>query len=302
MEYVNDFLYFRKFTKGLHLNKNEWCFISLYGIGDTYLLCALSEQMLVHNGGEGVVLMVRESHKGITALFPKTIRRAIIYENLASERIKRVHRFRRGLPFIAHPFFVGGQLTRLLGCNGVSLLDIYRRILNIPLTSTKLLKPDVSFEIKKRAQSRCETLNLPRGRTAVLFPEAVSVNMIDHNFWRELAIKLKEDGWTVCVSVKDPKNLIPNTVQINCPAEEIIPIAEYCGWLITIRSGVCELVSSASCRKTVIYPPQKWYSGTVFSAYNLTNMGFKGIDEFEIKDGNYDSIIRNIVYGEIKCK
>ena len=45
------------------------------------------------------------------------------------------------------------------------------------------------------------------------------------------------------------------------------------GWVISSRSGFCDLISSAKCRLSIIYVKQQWYAGTAFEGSSLRLMG-----------------------------
>ena len=63
-------IYWRFLDFHIKKKKNEWYIICPYGLGDTYLVCALANELLKQKGGEGVKVFVKSSQRDIPALFP----------------------------------------------------------------------------------------------------------------------------------------------------------------------------------------------------------------------------------------
>ena len=72
---------------------------------------------------------------------------------------------------------------------------------------------------------------------------------------------------------------------LEIPLKEVIPFVEYGGFFMGARSGLCDLLGFAQCRKKVIYP-----SGS--AGKGLQNFGY---EEYLLDPENYDvgTIIQN---------
>lgn len=113
----------------------------------------------------------------------------------------------------------------------------------------------------------CENLNdlfaeksLQPGKTVVLSPYAYSIlQQPPAVFWQELADYLREKGYSVCVNINPEREVNPvsDAPDMTFTLKESVPVLEYAGTLIAMRSGFCDVTSSADCRKILFYPMRK---------------------------------------------
>lgn len=268
-----------RYGSSMALTGDTWGLISPYGIGDTYLLCALSKQLLAE-GGSAVSLLARPSHQDVGRLFPEGIARVTALDEIDLPLLRSWRRQgppRRGIPLVAHPFnlaLADGPLPRL------HLLDLYRRLFRLP-PEASLLRPTVPTAACDEARRRFRHLGLPAGRTVLLAPGAVSIRTHPQAFWQTLVHTLRKAGWTVALNHSAAAPPLEGTVPLSFPLREAIPMAELAGWVISSRSGLCDLLSTARCRLTVIYPrtDSPW---SPFQAFSLVGMGLSSVaEEFE---------------------
>lgn len=272
----------------LRLNNNTWFIICPYGIGDTYLVCALAKQFLNHNGGNKIVLAVKKNHAFLIDFFPEDIQRFVVFDKFDLRLIQRFSEFKLGYPFIGHPYFLEPNLRDILGTENMNLLNVYKKIFNISC-DFPITQPIVNRLTIEKAKSRFLRLKLPKGKTVILAPAANSLPTLCLEFWSLLSQELKLQGWTVCTNCEyEATDYIVGTIPIYFPLAESIPIAEMAGWVISSRSGFCDLISSAKCRLSIIYVKQQWYAGSAFEGSSLRLMGLSNkVLEYEI-DANED--------------
>lgn len=252
------------------LTRATWGLISPYGIGDTYLLCALSRQLLAA-GGDAVSLLARPSHLDVGRLFPDGIARVTALDEADLPFLRSWRRQgppRTGIPLVAHPHHLAladGPLPHL------HLLDLYRRMLRLP-PEAPLLRPTLPSTAWEEAHRRFRHLGLPAGRTVLLAPGATSIKTHPQAFWQGLVRDLRKAGWTVALNASVAALPLEGTVPLAFPLREAIPMAELAGWVVSSRSGLCDLLSTARCRLTVIYPrtDSPW---SPLQAFSLVSMG-----------------------------
>jgi hypothetical protein len=95
---------------------------------------------------------------------------------------------------------------------------------------------------------------LVRGSTVVLAPHAVTLKSpVSPDFWTRLAGELAERGYTVCTNVAGTEEPLPGTRALSFEPEHAVPILDALGYLVSVRSGLCDLVSSSTATKIVLY-------------------------------------------------
>lgn len=105
-----------------------------------------------------------------------------------------------------------------------------------------------------------EEKGLKEGNTAILAPYAYSMACPPEEFWIFLSGCLEQMGIKVAVNIdpasihEEEENYIPNTKTLSFELPESVPYLEYAGFFIGMRSGLCDVTSSAKCRKIVLYP------------------------------------------------
>ena len=81
------------------------------------------------------------------------------------------------------------------------------------------------------------------------------------------------------------------------PLDEAIPLSEKAGWMISMRSGLCDLISSANCVLTVLYYRTNFPKGIRYSNCSLKKMGLrKNVLEYEYGlEENLEKLVERIV-------
>jgi hypothetical protein len=97
---------------------------------------------------------------------------------------------------------------------------------------------------------------LPKGRTVIIAPYANSAKMLPPWFWEKLTRSLSQMGYKVCVNINSKTEINPFTdiEEISFSYKESVAVLEYAGFFIALRSGLCDIVSSAKCKKIILYP------------------------------------------------
>lgn len=299
LEHNKDFTDWPSLVEKLHLAPSEWGIICPCGTGDTYFVCALAKKFLLQNGGKDLSIIVKPSHEEIPKLFSKYISRIIVvnHPNIqVLQGIPRYNRFQPGYPIIGHPYYFGS--LNFIGYKGLHLLDLYRYIFHLFPGQTSLIKPRISAENTESALRKFDMLNLPHGKTIILAPDANSTQVMPVSFWELLAKKLLSKGWAVCTNMVGNKlGHLPGTIPISFSIGEAIPMAEQAGWIISSRSGFCDIIASANCKLSIIYLKQDWYRGTLLTGCGLKIMGLsKKAFEYEIGEkDDWDAAINMII-------
>lgn len=113
------------------------------------------------------------------------------------------------------------------------------------------------------------------GKTVLLAPYSYTLPKMKRRFWEEIAEELTRKGYTVCTNSNGKKEKpIKGTVPIFLPYAQIVPFLELAGGLVSIRSGLCEVISSANCKKVVLYlDGYDWNGLDNYDYFSLNHMG-----------------------------
>ena len=119
------------------------------------------------------------------------------------------------------------------------------------------------------------------GKSVILSPYAKSVTELRQEVWNQVVDYYRRKGYDCYTNVVGEELPLPRTKPI-CPAiSEIQSVVERAGTFIGIRSGLCDVLREASCRKVALYPD-----------YNYCDTRWKAIEMYRID--NWE----NIVVGE----
>ncbi len=197
--------------------------------------------------------------------------------------------------FVLHPDppnSVTGISDHIRNYNGLNFLDIYRA--GIFGNEYMRSEPPKFLDVSDKVREFFEENNLIPGKTVVIAPYVNTLNMLPIWFWIELVDSLRNLGYTVCTNCGGENNPIYGTVKIFPEYYEMKDFLEYAGFFVASRSGLCDVISSFSMCKIIIYQPHLyWGSGNNISYFSLNNMGlcsdaiefeYQGIEFLKLKD------------------
>lgn len=125
-----------------------------------------------------------------------------------------------------------------------------------------------------------ESLGVIKGRTVMISPDANSVTALPVWFWNGIIKHLQQRGYTVFMNCNystyfRAQNLFP--AYADC-----VPMLEYAGNFIGVRSGFCDIISSAKCRKVILYPARQKKPDYSF---HRTELEFSGLEVMDLYHG-----------------
>uniref|UniRef100_UPI0040575EBF hypothetical protein n=1 Tax=Agathobacter sp. TaxID=2021311 RepID=UPI0040575EBF len=177
--------------------------------------------------------------------------------------------------FIAHqdrPYLV--NLPKALYEKCISLEQIYCcGVFGLPIM-TEPYKP-IAFQEYGRLH------DIKEGQAVILSPYAKSVASIKGAIWKEIVEYYTEKGYQCFTNVIGAEKPLSDTMPISPCINEMKSVAERAGIFIGIRSGLCDVLKEADCRKIALYPD-----------YNYCDTQWKALDMYRL-DG-----WENIVIGD----
>ncbi|MDR2132233.1 MAG: hypothetical protein LBP30_02680 [Clostridiales Family XIII bacterium] len=129
--------------------------------------------------------------------------------------------------------------------------------------------------------------SVPQGRSVILSPYAKSVVELPSDFWERIADDCLRRGYAVYTNGIGEEQAVRGSLPLSAPISQMLAAAEHAGTFIGIRSGLCDVLFAANCRRIVVFP-DCCYSTTphkVEDFFALPGWGkiVGGIDESEFK-------------------
>ena len=102
---------------------------------------------------------------------------------------------------------------------------------------------------------------MPKGKTVILSPYAKSVTNISDAYWEQLVSYFQEQGYVLYTNVTETEKELQGTRRLEVPLNQIQSVVEHAGFFVGIRSGLCDVLRWAECKKIALYP-DVYYSDT----------------------------------------
>ena len=246
-----DLLWWLRTEKNLK-NQGEKYFVCNHHMGDTFIFCSyLSKLNRITGKNYGVI--IPEAYTSIPRMFGlKYIISSYLPRNRGFNDFYYI--MSRILRMNTLPSVCGYIEAIKLG--GKEKVDLYNRsMVYLGLKSNEL--PDKPFYFSSAAKEKVTKILQSSGYTGkwgvILAPYAKTINEIPLNFWVMLTDRLRELGYTVFINVSNYEKELPNTIPVSPTPEELIILAREIGWVISVRSGLCDLLLPTGINLTVIY-------------------------------------------------
>jgi len=130
--------------------------------------------------------------------------------------------------------------------------------------------------------------SLQKGKTVILFPYAKTAPKLNESFWICLAGQLAKRGYTVCTnSGGKGETAVPGTKELFFDIRYALETVEAAGTMIGLRSGLCDVVSTARAKKIILYPDRFYGPDSFLNFFSLNRMQLcDDAIEIIIKDGD----------------
>jgi len=127
---------------------------------------------------------------------------------------------------------------------------------------------------------------LKKGKTVIIAPYAGSfISAITMDEWKNVVKILKRKGYVVCTNCYGSELPIPGTSAIQFSYEEALDVLDYAGGFISVRSGLCDVVSNSKCNFLVIY--ESSYLASDYEYFSIKKMGLNNnVNEIEYETGD----------------
>lgn len=112
---------------------------------------------------------------------------------------------------------------------------------------------------------------IPSGNAVILSPYAKSVANLPGKFWDSVVAYCSQKGYRLYTNVAGEEKELPGTFRLEVQLNELQSVVERAGIFIGLRSGLCDVIRGADCRKIVLYP-DCFYSSTRWKVEEIFHM------------------------------
>ena len=181
--------------------------------------------------------------------------------------------------FIAHhdrPYVV--NLWKILFVRKISFDELYRSGVFGLSGDVKPYAP-ASFSVYRRLEE------IPAGKAVILSPYAKSVVDLPSDFWNSVIRYCSGKGYQIYTNVVGEEKELPRTFRLEVRLSELQSVVERAGIFIGLRSGLCDVLRWADCRKIALYP-DCFYSSTRWKVEEIFHLdGWENIVVRDAKNG-----------------
>lgn len=240
------------------------------GLGDVYFICSYLEAYLQNNLIKKYVLtVIGGSCKRIARMFE--IENIEVLPTDESDCLIDFYRILdrkdNNMKVLSHNYLHTDILKNFEFNNRLSWGILLKQCVMNLNVSTPRKEPRRSNGFNK-IQKLINEKGLEQGKTVILSPYANTIVRLDDGLWEELADYYTAKGYVVCTnSIGKEEPPISGTVGIEFDLEDAVEVVEYAGTFIGLRSGLCDVISSAKAEKHIIYPTKE----SLF--FNISDMG-----------------------------
>jgi len=288
---VIDILGYLKLRKKVKPMDGEWVFVCPGNSGDIYVLCRLSQAFIQKYGGSFTVV-IPYSYSSVPRLFP-SISKILVYKKFPPKVIGKFFMDFitennkdkiRQRPIWGYP---SELFVPTAGYKDIRGVDAYKIFLGLD-PEAKLIEPKISDELRDRAAKKFQDYNLPIGKTVIFAPYAKSFPTLSEENWVTIVERLRIAGLYPVTNVGKNEAPLPGTTGIMLPFDEVLPFSELAGHVVSIRSGLCDVLSTSKSKLTVIYPQERLGRTTFYDYTSLRLSGLVG-EKTELQELIYDS-------------
>jgi hypothetical protein len=204
-------------------------------------------------------------------------------------------------PAIARGVMQMSPPGRLAGYRGLEMLDTYiYGGFDLPRGVTPEM-PEFDYDANKINALFAKVRAMP-GKTVLIAPYSASFYGYEPpaEFWMKIVDILQQRGYGVLTNCAGKEHPLPGTRPLLVPYALSVPFLNAAGGFIGIRSGLCDIISTTTAKKIILYPyeAQNWPDGTSLAFTGLNHMGLCD-DAIELeatpKWGNWEAIAERML-------
>lgn len=159
-------------------------------------------------------------------------------------------------PGILMPLMWTKQIHAFNGCR-VRLLDKFHFMdiyvyLSFALNHVSTFRRPAFRKLDENVRFQFEREGMVKGRTIIVSPDANSVTGLPVWFWNGIIAELQQKGYVVFMNCRYPGYY--RAKDYCCSYLVSVTLLEFAGYFLGVRSGFCDIISTAACKKVILYP------------------------------------------------
>jgi hypothetical protein len=155
-----------------------------------------------------------------------------------------------------HPYLFSSkqfQISSTMATNGaLYFIDLVKMALRVPF-SAAAVPPLSDYQCQMHAREEFTQSQLREGQTIIIFPHAQSLPFDATHHLQLLANLATKRGFLVCSAVYGGEKPVPGTEPIAINLQSLIPFSELAGYVVALRSGIGDILSSSKARRVNLY-------------------------------------------------
>lgn len=118
---------------------------------------------------------------------------------------------------------------------------------------------------------------IQEGKSVILSPYAKSVMALPGQIWTDIIKIYTKRGYQIFTNVSRDEEALPGSEPLRAEINAMKSVVERAGTFIGIRSGLCDVIRTADCKKVALYPDYyycdtKWKSVDIYSIEGFENI------------------------------
>lgn len=271
----------------LGMTEADWLIIDPLSIGDAYqTLCVLKAFREKHlQPGARLFYVCSDRAAPIVTMFEGAV------DVLVGQRLdyNLCYLFAQryilgpGVPIVMGPaMYADGWLQRLLDAGLITPMHARKLILGLDLAAPLAQGVPPAAE-RAAAEALAQAAGVEPGHSLLIVNHATTAKPLPVEAFAEVVAAFPGPVFTD--TTVEGAELVPGTRPIGIPIAQMVPLAEICGQVVAIRSGVVDLLSNAKTELFTVYPrprdAQTWVTDqaawvSAYRALTLERMGLAG--------------------------
>lgn len=239
-------------------------------IGDTLYVASLVKAYKKKQGISTVVLLIKKNQESIAGLFP-SVDGSIVSDELVDildiyfreQKVWELENYRYGFARV--------------GLDGHTYMRTYveKNLLSGYKIAIMGLEEDAEIEEMRIDKGNVFT-DMFNQKTIILMPHESSAKRLPLSFWEDLCMELSENYILYTNTKDETERPIKGTQAVSRSLKDMTGISERCFAVISIRTGICDLLAFTKTNLIVLNTEQilaeNWDLKKVFSRDNITNI------------------------------
>lgn len=264
------------YTKRKHNGKFQ-VYCPFPALGDVVLTMSYLPYFLAkHEISRYVMLVVGNACADVAKMFGAEAVEVLSQREM-DEQVQAVISQRDSNSLIAHhdrPYVV--NLWKMLSVRKIPFEELYK-------SGVFGLSGDIEPYIPVKLAAYEKLGQIPADHAVILAPYAKSMVNLPLEYWNAVIEFYSKKGYRIYTNVAGEEKELPKTLRLEVRLSELQSVVERAGTFIGLRSGVCDVLKGADCRKIALYP-DCFYSSTRWKVEDIFHLdGWENIVAGDVK-------------------